>query len=52
MKFAAFSGWCLTFKLNGTLLRANFGLGFRDQNWTAAKCPFQRPVRQQRAVFK
>ena len=36
----------LTFELTGTLRRANFGLGFRAQNWTAAKCPVERRVRR------
>ena len=36
----------LTFQLTGTLRRADFGLGFRAQNWTAAKCPVERRVRR------
>ena len=39
----------LTFQLTGTLRRAYFGLGFRAQNWTAAKCPVERVVRPRRA---
>ena len=35
----------LTFKLTCTLRWADFGLGFRAQNWPAAKCPVERLVR-------
>ena len=52
MKFAEFKSWCLTFKLNGTLRWANFGLGFWDQNWTAAKCQVERMVRQHRLIIE
>ena len=33
-----------TFELTCTLRRANFGICFRDQNWTAAKCQVERWV--------
>ena len=45
MQLAEFSRWCLTFKLTCTLGWADFGLGFRAQNWTAAKCQVERMVR-------
>ena len=35
----------LTFELTCTLRRADFGLGFRARNWTAAKCQVERGVR-------
>ena len=43
--------WGLTFELTCTLWRANFGLGFRDQNWTAAECQVERKVRHSCSVW-
>ena len=53
MEFAVFSGWCLTYKLNGLLRWAGIWARLlKPKCRPAAMGPVERPVRQHRLVIE